>query len=638
MEISIKMEIIALMILTILFLYHWDRTSKSSTRYQLFTCGLFLSMTMIVLDIACTFVLIQPGSVPDWVNIALNTGYFVVLDTAFSVVAIYCFYIMFEYAADKHCFYIASGITSAFAVILFILNLANIWTGWIFYFSDGIYMRGPLNQIGFVPLVIEVGMFCMCYIRNREMVGSNMKHVLQTMPPLVILITIAQMMFPNTILSGMMAALVSMVLFINFQSSRNGRDALTGLSNRVTFTQDLRSRMKKGQHLHLIMIYLEKFEEVNKRYGVKRGDSVLFQIAGYLDQKISGYRVCRFGNTTFLLMGKNNGIDEAERWVEKIRKRFEKTWGDDDAAVPVRASIAHRLVDFSHCDENTAIDQLEYTISHIRENGGNACCYFGTDLKYQYERKEYVLSCMKRAIANDRFQVYFQPIYDCAEGRFCTAESLLRLKDANETFISPGEFVPLAEKNGLMDEISWIVLKKVCDFLSRNEELPIDQISINMSVQQLLDENFMNRVLEICDQYHVPANKLRIEITERTMAEDPDRIRMTMQNMSDAGMCFYLDDFGIGYSNLAMMLDMPFETVKLDSSLLADLAQDERKRHTVKLLIELLHNSGLKVVAEGVEEEEQDRIVKELTVDRIQGFYHARPMPENKYVEFLKKH
>ena len=121
------------------------------------------------------------------------------------------------------------------------------------------------------------------------------------------------------------------------------------------------------------------------------------------------------------------------------------------------------------------------------------------------------------------------------------------------------------------------------------------------------------------------------------MAEDPGRIKKIMKKMAKEGIGFYLDDFGIGYSNLAMMLEMPFETVKLDASLLKNLTRGERKCHTVKLLVELLHNSGLVVVAEGIETEKQSQTAKELAIDMVQGFYHARPMPGDAYVEFLKQ-
>ncbi|MBQ6857186.1 MAG: EAL domain-containing protein, partial [Lachnospiraceae bacterium] len=199
------------------------------------------------------------------------------------------------------------------------------------------------------------------------------------------------------------------------------------------------------------------------------------------------------------------------------------------------------------------------------------------------------------------------------------------------------EFIPLAEKNGLMDDITWIVLEKVCRFFAENRELPIGQISVNMACQQLLDLRFEERLRKLCSKYKVGPEKLRIEITERTMVEDPQRVREIMMNLGEMGIRFYLDDFGIGYSNLAMMLEMPFETVKLDSSLIANITKGERKCHTVKLLVELLHNSGLIVVAEGIEEEKENQTAKELTIDMIQGFYHARPMPGDAYVAFLKE-
>lgn len=637
MEISIKIECIALIILAILFLFHWDRQSSSSTRHKIFTLALLLSAAMIVLDMVSSWGIEASDVVPEWVNIFLSTMYFFSLDLTFSVIAVYCFYIMFEHSSDRHCFYIASGIALFFIIALMIFNILNLWTGWIFRFVDGVYVRGPFNKIIFVPMLIEVGMFCVCYLRNRDSIGNSLQHLVQSMPPVVVLIAVVQNLIPDMILSGLLAALVCMILFINFQSSRNGRDALTGLANRTNFTQELRVRKKRGQHLHLIMISLERFEDVNKKYGVKQGDTILFQIAAYLNRKVTGYQVCRFGNTTFLLMDKTSGEEKEKQCVENIRKRFESPWIEEESGSVVKAYIAHREVDFSDCDENTAIDQLEYTISNIRENGGETVRYFNQELRYHYERKEYVLGKVKKAIENESFEMFYQPLYDCREKNFQTAESLIRLPDEDGNYISSAEFIPLAEKNGLMDEISWIVLKIVCRFLAEHEDLPIRQISINMSIQQLMDSKFVQQVHDIREQFHVPAEKLRIEITERTMAEEPERVREIMNILSEEGTEFYLDDFGIGYSNLAMMMDMPFETIKLDSSLLQNLEKDKRRSQAVKFLVEFMHHSGFLVVAEGIETAKQDASVKALSVDMIQGFYHARPMPGDHFVEFIKE-
>lgn len=637
MEFSIKMEIVSLVILLILFMYHLDRQNSNNTRYRLFTASLALAVVTILFNIASTAAMDTDHMVPMWAQIVLNTLYFISLDMTFSVMAVYCFYILFEYSVDRHCFKIASGITCAFAVLLFMLNLLNLHTGWIFTFENGFYERGPINRIGFVPLFIEVGMFCACYMRNKKVIGSSMKRLVQTLPTLVFLITVVQIMIPNLMLTGLLSALVCMVLFINFQSSRNGRDALTGLPGRTYFTKEIRARRKRGECVHLIMIHLDKFEEVNKKYGVQMGDSVLFSTAGFLEQQFSGYQTCRFGNTTFLMMAKSAGKKMDIQCVNKLKARFDVPWIQGDKEVLLRVSIAHRKADFVGYNENGAIDQLEYALSCVRENGGNGVICFDEDLQKRYLRQEYVLEEVKRAIKKKSFEVYFQPIYNSKENMFDTAESLLRLKDRGGKFISPGEFIPLAEKHGLMDEISWQVLDQVCGFLGKNRNTGLQQVSINMPVGQLLDPDFPDRIDRTCEKYQADAGKLRIEITERVMAEEPERVREVMKLLSEKGVKFYLDDFGIGYSNLSMVMELPFETVKLDSSLVLKMTNGEREYHTIRLLVEMLHNSGFHVVAEGIEHVEEMQAARRLQIDRIQGFYYAKPMPSGEIVRFMKE-
>ena len=209
------------------------------------------------------------------------------------------------------------------------------------------------------------------------------------------------------------------------------------------------------------------------------------------------------------------------------------------------------------------------------------------------------------------------------------------LFDENGVLISPGEFIPLAEKNGLIDEISWLVLKKVCKFLGEHPDLPLKSVSINMSIQQLTDRSLLRRVHSCQAQYGVPSEKLRIEITERTVTENPAQVGAVMAQLAAEGIRFYLDDFGVGYSNLASMISLPFETVKLDSSLLGGIDQNAKLYDTVRLLVQMMHNAGFIVVAEGIERLSQLECVKALGVDRIQGYYYARPMPEKELETFL---
>ena len=635
MEFSIRMEIVALVILAILILFHFDKQNSNNMRYRLYSASLIFAVLTVVFDISSTIVMRTEAISLVWLLTAMNTIYFIALDWTFSLLAIYCFYIMFEHSIDKHCYQIATRIIMAFATVLLLINLLNLRFGWIFSIKNGVYERGPLNNIGYVPLFIEVGMFCVCYFRNRAIIGNTMKRLVQTLPPIVFLMTVIQIMSPDFIVTGMMAAIVCMILFVNFQSSRNGRDALTGLPSRTNFMQEIRARRKRGESLHLIMIHLDRSDEVNKRYGVKIGDSVLFSIAGFLEGKLSRYQVCRFGNTTFLLMAKSAGSDIDIQYVRKIKERFESPWLPGEKEAHVCVSIAHRFADFSGYDENKAIDQLEYALNVMRESGGNGIIGFDDELKKQYMRKEYVLDRVKNAIKNQSFEVYFQPLFNNENNLFDTAESLIRLRDYDGTFISPEEFIPLAERHGLMEEISRQVLEQVCGFLGENQNLGLKQVSVNIPVGQLLDTRFYDWVASTCELYHIAESKLRIEITERAMADHPEQVKAVMQTFTEKGVKFYLDDFGIGYSNLSMVMELPFETVKLDSSLLSKMTSGTKEHRTLQLLVDMLHNSGFQVVAEGIETVEQMQAARSIQSDRIQGYYYASPMPAKAMVEFM---
>lgn len=252
------------------------------------------------------------------------------------------------------------------------------------------------------------------------------------------------------------------------------------------------------------------------------------------------------------------------------------------------------------------------------------------------KRRRELLRLVRRALSGDSFELYYQPVYDCKRREFRSAEGLIRLRDENGGLVSPGEFIPLAEGAGLMGEISRQVLEKAVLFLERHPAGLLEQLSVNLSAGELEDGRFLDWAWKLLEHHRVLAKRLRIELTERVRPASPGKLQEAMEWLADAGIGFYLDDFGVGYSNLERMLSLPFEAVKLDASLTAGIRQDERKYRSIRHMVGMLHEAGFLVVAEGIENGEEAGKAKELFVDRIQGFYYARPMPENRFLEFMK--
>ncbi len=416
-------------------------------------------------------------------------------------------------------------------------------------------------------------------------------------------------------------------------------DALTGLRDWKTFFMDVERKIAGGIRAHVIFIQLLQLKRVNRKYGVQVGDGLLEEMGEYLKNLEEGYIAYRTNNSRFMLLGPECPKEKADELLGRIRQRFEDVWlvetDGERHEVLAKAYFIHFFLEPKET-ENDLLEKINHAASVFRLRERKGILFFNEELNADMLHNRYVMEEVRYAVENKTFQIYYQPIYDCGQGGFVSAESLIRLFGRDGTFLSPGEFIPMAEENGLIDSISWIVLEKVCRFLGEHPQLPLKNISINMTGQQILDPTFIGRIEGNLDQYGVDGSRLRIEITERTITEDYAEVRKVMAYLAGKGIQFYLDDFGTGYSNLASMLSLPFEAIKFDQSLINMMNGTDKGLRTISLLADIMHENDYYIVAEGVETAEQMKLAKERSLDRIQGYYYAKPMPGEDLVSFLE--
>lgn len=415
-------------------------------------------------------------------------------------------------------------------------------------------------------------------------------------------------------------------------------DSMTGLRDRKTFFADINRDAAAGKAGQIVLIQLKQLMRINRKYGVPVGDALLRAIAAYLRSLDAEALVYRIANSRLILFRSEGTQEQAAGLASDILTRFGEIWPiaqeGERHEVMARALVIHIPLEPKDT-ENDLLDKMNYAVSVFDEKAKDGVLFFGEELNRDMQHIKYVMEEMRYAVEQKTFQIYYQPIYDCREGRFTSAESLIRLFDRNGTFLSPGEFIPMAEENGLIDAISWIVLEKVCRFLGEHPDLPLKTVSVNMTGQQILDPTFIGRIETNLEKYHLDGSRLRIEITERTVTEDFAEVRKVMEQLSKKGIHFYLDDFGTGYSNLSSMLSLPFEVIKFDQSLIQIMNDTEKGQKTIGLLADIMHENDYCVVAEGIETALQVESAHENSLDRIQGFYYARPMGEEALESFL---
>ncbi len=244
-------------------------------------------------------------------------------------------------------------------------------------------------------------------------------------------------------------------------------------------------------------------------------------------------------------------------------------------------------------------------------------------------RKAELEDLIGAGLKNGRFLIYYQPLYNVSDGNFTEAEALLRLRDEKGNFVSPDEFIPVAEQNGQITEIGAAVLDSVCRYIRcmLRCSADIDTISVNLSVVQLMQDNVVGRLMNIIRANEISPNRILLEVTESTLVSNYEQVGDKIRAMSEEGVQFAVDDFGTGYSNITHVIDLPFDVVKIDKSLVWDSVRSRKCNIMIRELTKIFKDINLSVTAEGVETQEHDEFVRECGCDKIQGFRYARPMP-----------
>ena len=283
------------------------------------------------------------------------------------------------------------------------------------------------------------------------------------------------------------------------------------------------------------------------------------------------------------------------------------------------------------------IASLEYATRLAKEDPNGKPVRFSDRLRSQFARRNYVIAQMEKALRDDLFFLNIQPVYDIRQQRFTGGEVLLRLNEDNGMPISPGEFIPIAIETGIATKLGLMVMEKACQFLHTNQLLEIGWLSINISSQQDEFDETVHHLEMLLDQYQIAPEQIKLEITEMVLLEALERAHATMDELNRRGIGVYLDDFGTGYSNLVNVMTLPFECVKIDKGFIRNVATNPKSRGMLKTLVTGLRSMSVIALAEGVETEEQDNIVRELGIDRIQGCSYARPMPAEEFAWLISE-
>ena len=634
---SLLTEVIALLLITVLVISLITYRKLNSHSLKLYRTCLILSGSAVILDIFCVILIKSPGHVPEGINIFLNSSYFMLEIILCSVTALYIFEKMLEHVYDRFCIVRARTILTILTILYAVIIIVNLKTGIIFSFdSSGGYHRGSLNSIGYVILGIEMCLLLVCYIRHSSSIGKDMRHAIRLFVPVSIVFVILQITDKGLLLNGLIAAFVDLILFISFLCQRREEDNVTGTGNRDGFYGELVLRIRGRQKFQVLLFYPREFGVVNQRYGYQVGNEFLYSIAAWVEHTYAEALAFRYVGVSFAVILPYYDDEQAECYVREFRERFKVPWKLGNIEERFHVSFCSLIYDKEEMQENQLMAVLDYMLS-ISKRSGQKYVRYDEKIAAGFRRKIELTDFIRKAIDEKKFEVWYQPVYSPEKEKFTIAEALVRLQDKDGKYISPESFIPVAEEAGNVGEIFWIVLEAVCRLIKESPALGLEKISINMSLEQFDEPELVQNTGKMIKDWGVEPERLRFEITERVISDDTTKAGEVIRQMEREGFRFYLDDFGIGYSNFASVVQYHFDSIKLDRSFVEVVETDEKGRNMIQGLIGLFHEMGMEVIAEGTETAGQVEMLKTLGADKIQGFYYARPMPKEKLLEFLKE-
>jgi len=625
----------AIGIIIVLALFFYDRRLHLTKASQYYVTALILTALTALTDLMTGHLLTVDG-VPLWTNLLVNSLYFLINIIATSFLALFLFTKTLEHSHNTHCMRYAKIGLGVLLVVYVIAILLNLWTGVLFYFdAQGNYHRGPCNGMGYIITICQMMLVLVCFFRNRKNASKSMRRVLIQAFPVAVICIIIQRVFPEIMLNGYILALFDTVLFMTFQGQRQGIHTLTKLNDRHSFFRDVQNRLAKQEPFQAFLINIKNYSEINQKYGHLFGDEVLYHFAFSLENLFKNSTAFHMNGTVFALLIPYSSQKNAEDHTTTLL-------GFLDDGIPCIDEIVHTdyiLVEYPISEQQTDAElfyeQLEYAASIAFQE---KCRYIRCtpELGKQMERSRYLIERMHTIDREHGFQVWFQPICCLHTGSFCSMEALVRLQEPDGSIVSPAEFIPIAEKTGILPPLTWFVLENSCELLAAHKELGNVSVSINLPMAQLLERGFTTRLNSIVDHYGIDHHRICLEFTEREILDTFAQTKTIMEQLTLEGYRFYLDDFGTGYSNFSCMMQLPFQFLKLDSSLIHTAGQIPQAVNFVQTLTKLSHDMGMQVIAEGVETQESAAILGSQGVDRIQGYVFARPMPQQKLLDFYK--
>jgi diguanylate cyclase (GGDEF)-like protein len=480
--------------------------------------------------------------------------------------------------------------------------------------------------------------------RHADTVETAMDRLYRTQT-VVLYITAGGIVFGLSIMAGFIVMLVRyqrrIVRNANESQHQATHDTLTGLPNRALFAdrvgQALAASRRTGARHAVMLLDLDRFKEVNDTLGHRYGDDLLRNVAERLTAVLrDSDTVARLSGDEFAVLLPGVGADDARELADRMLRELHQSFLLGDLTVDIEISIGVAIAP-EHGDEVEEVMRNADLAMYAAKDAKTGIVMYDPSTLVHQPKRLLLLGELRRALSQPgELVLHYQPKVDLHLSELIGVEALVRWNHPQRGSVSPGEFIPIAESTGLINKLTVhvldLALAQVRGWLDEGREIPV---AVNLSPRCLLDTEMLDRIRDMLVRHRVPARLLRLEVTETAVMANPALALETLTGLHDLGIRLSIDDYGTGYSSMAYLRRLPVDELKVDRSFVLNMTSSDNDAILVRSAIDLGHNLGLSVVAEGVEGADHVTALRELGCDIAQGYHFARPMPPADLAEWL---
>lgn len=616
--------IAAVFLLTIYIIRRTYKTKSNMLLLLLIANNIFTAS----MDLTSVFCIASPEKFPMWFNSFTTLGYVY----CYNMMAVLLFAFMDSKTKIVAMWKPTKIICVTIAIVELIIMATSPWTHLICYFDEDMnYQHGPMmNWLYVVAAGLLFGGCVMFYIARRRF---NKYQVFAVVSFIVALFTgvVVQALIPKLLIGSFSCTLVLYFLYTALENPVKYAYRDTTCLNRRSFLETMKNVILFDENVSLVAFSIKDYGYVKQNVSLKNLERLSSNIADFIHYhyKTNGY--CIADDKFVIILRDKKDADFVKRQITMF-------FQNPINLINSEISLSVNQIYVEDVDTSLTMDAIEDGINYLLENGDETEVDFKTIVK-RLRRKQEITHIIKETMDADGFDVYFQPIRNVKTGKFTNVEALIRLFDEEYGFISPEEFIPIAENEGNIYTIGEMVFTKVCKFLKESHciDFGVEYIEINLSPLQCFQENLVEKFTEIMKEYEIDPKWINLEITESAEISSGDRMTQNINAFSDMGITFSLDDYGSGFASADYLFSLPVDIVKIDKSILWQAMKDEKAMIVLKNTMQMVKELGKEIVVEGVENQKMVDVLTEMGCDFMQGYFYSKPIPSHEYLEFIKE-